>query len=82
VAENWDQPIDLLLTDVVMPRMNGRDLYQTLAPRQPGMKVLFMSGYLNELVANCSSLGPDTALLQKPFTVQTLTEKVRHVLDA
>lgn len=81
VAEKWDQSIDLLLTDVVMPRMNGRDLYQTLAPRRPEMKVLFMSGYLNELVANCSSLGPDVALLQKPFTVQTLTEKVRHVLD-
>ncbi|MFO7975052.1 MAG: PAS domain S-box protein, partial [Candidatus Hydrogenedentota bacterium] len=82
VVENSDWPIDLLLTDVVMPRMNGRDLYKTLASRQPDLKVLFMSGYLNELVANCSSLGPETALLQKPFTVQTLTEKVRSVLDA
>ncbi len=81
VAEHFGQSIDLLLTDVVMPRMNGRELYEQLAPREPGMKVLFMSGYANELVSDCSNLGPEPMLLQKPFTVQSLTESVRTILD-
>ena len=82
VAASCGQPIQLLLTDIVMPGMNGRELYEQLAPRQPGMKVLFMSGYLNEIVSDRSSPGADSAFLQKPFTVQTLTEKVRSILDS
>ena len=81
VAESSGAVINLLLTDVVMPRMNGLELYKQLAPRVPGMKVLFMSGYANELVSDCVDLGPDAVLLQKPFTVQSLTEQVRGMLD-
>ncbi|MGI6461513.1 MAG: PAS domain S-box protein [Candidatus Hydrogenedentales bacterium] len=81
VAESSGNAIDLLLTDVVMPRMGGLELYEQLAPRVPRMKVLFMSGYANELVSDCVALGPDTVLLQKPFTVQSLTEQVRSMLD-
>jgi len=81
VAESSGNAIDLLLTDVVMPRMSGLELYEQLAPRVPGMKVLFMSGYANELVSDCVALGPDAVLLQKPFTVHSLTEEVRSMLD-
>ena len=81
VAESSGAVINLLLTDVVMPRMNGLELYRQLAPRVPGMKVLFMSGYATELVSDCVDLGPDAVLLQKPFTVQSLTEQVRGMLD-
>ncbi len=81
LAEHCERRIDLLLTDVVMPRMNGRDLYERLAPQIPDMKVLFMSGYANELVEDCCNPDSD-AMLHKPFTVQSLTEKVRSILDA
>ncbi len=82
VAAQHPAPIHLLLTDVVMPGMNGRVLAEHLTPRQPGMKVLYMSGYTDSFIAGHGILDPDTHLLHKPFTEEMLIRKVREVLDA
>jgi PAS domain S-box-containing protein len=73
--------IDLLLTDVVMPGMNGRDLATLVLERRPETRVLFMSGYAEEAVASNSVL-PGIALLEKPFTAASLGTSVRAVLDS
>lgn len=82
VAQNFNGPIDLLLTDVVMPGMNGRTLANKLAVMQPGIKVLYMSGYTDSAIADHGVLEAGTYLLRKPFTEDALTQKVREVLDA
>ena len=74
--------LDLLLTDVVMPGMNGRALAENLLSRQPGMKVLYMSGYTDTFIAGHGVLDPGTHLLHKPFTEEDFLRKVREVLDA
>jgi two-component system, cell cycle sensor histidine kinase and response regulator CckA len=73
--------IDLLLTDVVMPQRSGRELAECLAEDNPGLRVLFMSGYSDEAVYRHGVLSPDAAFIEKPFTERTLTRKVREVLD-
>ncbi|HMQ52141.1 MAG TPA: PAS domain S-box protein [Anaerolineae bacterium] len=73
--------IDLLLTDVIMPEMNGKDLYQKIAVLHPNSRVLYMSGYINNVVARHSILDEGINFLQKPFTVCDLTRKVREVLN-
>jgi two-component system cell cycle sensor histidine kinase/response regulator CckA len=80
-AERHDGPIHLLLTDVVMPEMNGRELMHRLAQLRPDVRVLYMSGYADEAVARHGALDPRTAFLQKPFTPEGLARKVRAVLD-
>jgi two-component system, cell cycle sensor histidine kinase and response regulator CckA len=82
IARRHFGPIHLLLTDVVMPGMNGRVLGERLAPSQPGMKVLYMSGYTDSFIAGHGVLEPGTHLLHKPFTQETLTRKIRELLDA
>ena len=82
VAEQSRRPIHLLLTDVVMPGMNGRVLAERLTPGNPAMKVLYMSGYTDIYIARHGALEPGTHLLHKPFTEETLTRKVREILDA
>ena len=81
VSTSIGRPLDLLLTDVVMPGMNGRVLAEHLLPRQQGMKVLYMSGYTDSFIAGHGVLDPATHLLHKPFTEEVFLRKVREVLD-
>jgi PAS domain S-box-containing protein len=82
IASRHDQPIHLLLTDVIMPGLSGRDLADSLLGPRPDMKVLYMSGYTDDLIAHQGVLDPGTSLLEKPFSVESLLIKVREVLDA
>jgi signal transduction histidine kinase/CheY-like chemotaxis protein len=81
VAANHSGPIDILITDVVMPGMGGRALAQQMLRTYPVMKVLFLSGYTEDAVIQ-GVLDPGTAFLQKPFTLQALSRKVRDVLSS
>jgi CheY-like chemotaxis protein len=71
---------DLLLTDIDMPEMNGRELADTLSARQPGLKVVFVSGYGSDELAR-HGVTPGAALLQKPFGPKVLARTVRETLD-
>jgi two-component system cell cycle sensor histidine kinase/response regulator CckA len=81
VAERHGRPIDLLVTDVVMPGMNGRALADRLLAKQPKLKVLYISGYTDSFIAGHGVLEEGTFLLHKPFTEEVLIRKVRDVLD-
>jgi len=74
--------IHLMVTDMVMPEMSGREVADRLKPLRPNMKVLFMSGFTDKALVHNGELDPGIAFLQKPFTPQTLARKVREVLDS
>jgi two-component system cell cycle sensor histidine kinase/response regulator CckA len=74
------EPIDLLLADVVMPGLNGWELSQSLLRERPSLKVLLMSGYAVDVMAEHGGIDPDTPLISKPFTGHALAAKVREVL--
>jgi signal transduction histidine kinase/CheY-like chemotaxis protein len=82
VAEKAPGPIRLLLTDVVMPEMSGRAVAERLASWHPGLRVLYMSGYARDAIAQHGVLEPGTEFLAKPFTPAALLSRVRAVLDA
>lgn len=82
LVKNCRSTINLLLTDVVMPRMNGKDLYDRLHRMRPDLRVIFMSGYTSNVIGHHGVLDQGTHFIQKPFSIHTLSEKVRHVLDA
>lgn len=90
-AENGDQAlriaasqpdIDLLITDVIMPGMGGRELSGRLCSSHPHIKLLYLSGYTEDAIIHEGVLDPGTAFLQKPFTLQILSRKVREVLGS
>ncbi len=79
--ENFDGQIDLLVTDVVLPRMSGKEVAQRLQERFPQMAVLFMSGHTHEAVLEYGVLSKDARFIQKPFTVEDLLRRVRSTLE-
>ncbi len=80
IARNYESRIDMLVSDVIMPDMNGRVLYEKIAELRPGIKVLFLSGYTHNVIAHQGILDEGVSFLQKPFTVKSLSDKVRAVL--
>lgn len=81
VARGHPEPIHLLLTDVIMPGLNGRELAEQLRPQRPGIEVLYMSGYSDHAVLRDQTLNSGTNFLHKPFTPESLAVRVRDVLD-
>jgi CheY-like chemotaxis protein len=81
VAREHQSPIHILVTDLVMPRMSGRQLATLMTQARPGLRVLLMSGYTEQAVLRPDVLEPRVAFLQKPFTPTELVRKVREVLD-
>jgi signal transduction histidine kinase/CheY-like chemotaxis protein len=82
LAGEYEGPIHLLLTDTVMPLMNGLELARRLSAIRPETRVLVMSGYTEDRAVRHGALSADTSFLQKPFTPDALAKKVREVLDA
>jgi len=79
-AEKNSAKIDLVITDVVMPGIGGRELVKQLIRTRPGIKVLYLSGYTEDAIVSEGSIESGTAFLQKPFSLQNLSRKVREVL--
>ncbi len=82
VCDKFEGLIHLMVTDVIMPQMSGRELAERLALMRPGMRVLYMSGYPDNTIVQHGVLEPGTAFLQKPFTINALELKVREILDS
>ncbi len=81
ICEQYQGKIDVLLTDVVMPRMSGRQLWEQVAPVRPSMKVLFMSGYTDDAIVHHGVLSSELSFVQKPLLPTPLLSKLRRVLD-
>lgn len=81
LLESHDGRVDLLLTDVVMPDMNGRQLYERIAAVHPDMRVLYMSGYTKNVIAHHGVLQEGIRFIQKPFTIRDLAKRVRETLE-
>ncbi len=80
-AGRHDGPIDLMITDVVMPQMSGHELAERLAPLRPDMSVLYMSGYREQITADRDLVNLERQLLQKPFLPRDVAKKIRGLLD-
>jgi hypothetical protein len=80
VASAYAEPVDLLLTDVIMPKVNGPALVQRLLQERPGIGVLYMSGYVEKSLLQAKH--PEAILLQKPFTPDALVAAVRQILTS
>jgi PAS domain S-box-containing protein len=80
-TKEYDGPIDLLITDVVMPVINGKELKDKITAIRPEIKTLFMSGYTADVIAHHGVIEEDVFYLQKPFSVKTLAARVREVLE-
>jgi two-component system, cell cycle sensor histidine kinase and response regulator CckA len=81
ILGGYEGPVHLLLSDVVLPGMNGKELYQEALEMRPSIKVLYMSGYTGNVIAHRGVLDEGVQFIQKPFTVHGLAAKVRELLD-
>ncbi len=81
ISENHTETISLLLTDVILPEMDGKSLFESLSDKRPEMKVLYVSGYTENFIVHRGILKSKINFLQKPFTIEGLARKVRKVLD-
>ncbi len=82
IAQKHEGKIDLVLTDVVMPVMGGRELADALHKTRPGTKILFTSGYTEEAIGHHGVLKPGMKFLQKPYLSASLARRVREALDS
>jgi two-component system cell cycle sensor histidine kinase/response regulator CckA len=80
-ADAYDGPIGLLLTDVIMPKVNGRELAERLHAQRPSLRTLFMSGYSSNVIAQHGVIAEDIDFLDKPFSRRELLQRVRAALD-
>ena len=78
---DYNGPLHLILTDVIMPEMNGKELFERVLELFPNIRVLYMSGYPNNVIAPHGVLDKEIHFIQKPFNIKTLSLKVREVLD-
>ena len=81
VWKDHDSRLNLLVTDMVMPHMNGRELSQRLKAMHPSLKVLYISGYVNEKTLDLDSLVKGMDFMQKPFTLEDIAHRTRELLD-
>jgi DNA-binding NtrC family response regulator len=81
IADALSEPIHLLLTDVIMPGMSGRQLAERIQDRRPQTKIIYMTGYTDDMIVQHKVLEPGVNMLQKPFTRLDLVQKVRSTLD-
>jgi CheY-like chemotaxis protein len=81
-AASADDTMELLITDVVMPRMNGRELALELRVKHPHLKVLYLSGHIGRASVSVAELGPNTSFLSKPFSSEALARKIRLLLES
>jgi len=82
ICKEHEGPIQLMITDVVMPKMGGKETAERLQPLHPQMKVIYMSGYTDDAIVHHGVLAPGLNFIEKPFTLEGLARKVREVLDA
>jgi two-component system cell cycle sensor histidine kinase/response regulator CckA len=82
IADQHDGVIDVVVTDIVMPRMGGPELIEKLRRKRSGFSVIFMSGYTEAAVLEHANLGKDAILLNKPFSTETLVRKMREVQES
>ncbi len=80
-CKKYEEDIHLLLTDVVMPEMNGNELYEQISTMKPGIKVLYMSGHIENTIVQCNIQKENAAFIQKPFEPKDLINKLREVLE-
>jgi len=76
IAENYKEPIGLLMTDVIMPEMNGKELAEKIRLLHPNIRILYMSGYTSDIIGTCGMLYEGINFIQKPFNISSLSEKL------
>ena len=82
ICRETDQPIDCVVTDVIMPGMNGRELFEEISALRPGIKALYMSGYTSDVIAHHGVLDEGAFFIQKPFDINCIHQKIQEVMQS